>query len=113
MLSLLNLGLHSKFLILHQQIQIDNAVRAGARHGAVGYGNEQIIQIVKDECSFAVLDTEITIEVFNVNGDSVGDSEDRTPSYQIRVRVDIDGENIVLAIPYTIPLHAESEFRIE
>jgi len=109
---LLILGIIQFGWIFHQQIQIDNAVRLGARSAAVGDSNSAIIQDMQNECSFLLSESSITIDVFDTAGNNVGDPEDRTPSYHIRVQINIDAENLI-PMPTIISLHAEAEFRIE
>jgi hypothetical protein len=104
--------------LLHQQIQIDNAVRMGARRGAVGETTPNMINQMIGACTFPVTEGQITVDVRNPDGTSVGDNTDRTPDNLIYVA--IDREDVQLITPLagllgdpTFDLHAESEFLIE
>jgi hypothetical protein len=118
-LILLFMGMFDFGWILHQQIQMDNAVRLGARRGAVGENNATIIARMQDTCSFELPSGQITIIVRDSQGNSVGDNTDRTPDNQINVA--IDRNNIQLITPLgnfieglgSIDLHSEAEFLIE
>jgi Flp pilus assembly protein TadG len=118
-LILLFMGMFDFGWILHQQIQMDNAVRLGARRGAVGENNATIIARMQDTCSFSLPSGQITIIVRDSQGNSVGDNTDRTPDNQINVA--IDRNNVQLITPLgnfvegltTINLHSEAEFLIE
>jgi len=118
-LILLFMGMFDFGWILHQQIQMDNATRLGARRGAVGEDNATIIQRMKDTCSFPLSDDEITIQVRASEGNPIGNNNDRTPDNHIWVA--IDRENVQLITPLgnwieslgPINLHSEAEFLIE
>ena len=118
-LILLFMGMFDFGWILHQQIQMDNATRLGARRGAVGEDNATIIARMQDTCSFELPSGQITIIVRDSQGNSVGDNTDRTPDNQINVA--IDRNNVQLITPLgnfvegltTINLHSEAEFLIE
>ena len=105
--------------ILHQQIQMDNAVRMGARRGAVGDTNESIINRMIEACTFELDPDDITIEVRNPDGSPFGDNDDRTPDNLIYIA--IDRENIEFITPLanliegftSLDLHADAEFLIE
>jgi len=118
-LIILFLGMFDFGWILHQQIQMDNVTRLGARRGAVGESNEQIIARMIANSSFGLTTEMITIDVLDANGDSIGDNTDRTPDN--RIRVSIDRPNVQLVTPLaglvesitTINLHSVAEFLIE
>jgi hypothetical protein len=100
--------------IYHQQIQIDNAVRMGARRGAVGVDNTSIIQSMKNQCSFLIDDNEITIDVRDINNISIGDPNDRTPDNYIYVAIEKDPIILTpLGATFNIKLHSHVEFLIE
>jgi len=118
-LILLFMGMFDFGWILHQQIQMDNGARLGARRGAVGASNQDIMDRIIDTCSFPVTQDQITIDVRDSNGNSVGDNTDRTPDNVIYVAV--SKEDVQLVTPLAglmssmgpIDLLAEAEFLIE
>jgi len=118
-LILLFMGMFDFGWILHQQIQMDNAVRMGARRGAVGETTQNIVQQMIDACTFDISAEDITVEVRNPDGSPVGDNNDRTPDNLIYVAIQRD--NIELITPLagliegftTLNLVAEAEFLIE
>jgi Flp pilus assembly protein TadG len=105
--------------VLHQQIQMDNATRLGARRGAVGETNTVIINRMKATCDFTLETSQITIEVRNAAGSNIGNPNDRTPDNQIFVAV--TRNNVPLITPlgnfiaglHSINLHSQAEFLIE
>jgi Flp pilus assembly protein TadG len=118
-LIILFMGIFDFGWLLHQQIQMDNAVRQAARRGAVGDTNDQMITMMKNATTFGLTDEMITIDVLDDNGTSVGDPTDRTPDNHIIV--EIYRPNVQLVTPLaglvhsisTINLHSEAEFLIE
>lgn len=118
-LILLFMGMFDFGWILHRQIQMDNATRLGARRGAVGEGNSQIVQRMVDTCSFPLTTDQITIEVRDPSGDSIGDPNDRTPDNLIYVAIDLPDVQLITPLASlmssigTINLHSEAEFLIE
>jgi hypothetical protein len=118
-LILLFMGMFDFGWILHQQIQMDNATRLGARRGAVGEGNSQLIQRMIDTCSFPLTADQITIEVRDPEGNPIGDPNDRTPDNHIYVAIDLPDVQLVTPLAGlmselgTINLHSEAEFLIE
>jgi len=118
-LILLFMGMFDFGWVLHQQIQMDNATRSGARRGVVGDTNEQIITEITGALSFEIDEDDITIEVRNPDGSVFGDNNDRTSDNLLYVA--IDRQNIELITPlgglitgYTsLNLHSEAEFLIE
>ena len=118
-LILLFMGMFDFGWILHQQIQMDNATRLGARRGAVGDSNTQIRNAMLAGISIPITAEDIDIQVLTPSGDPVGDSEDRTPDNIIFVS--IDREDVQLITPLaamvegltTINLHSEANFLIE
>lgn len=105
--------------LLHKQIQLDQATRAGARRAAIGADNAEVKQVVFDTCAFAVTDEMISIEVRDVNGCPVSDPEDRSPDNYFYIAVDIGDVQFITPIKAmvdtigTINLHSESVFIIE
>jgi Flp pilus assembly protein TadG len=118
-LIILFMGMFDFGWILHQQIQMDNAVRLGARRGAVGETNTNIIARMKADCDFGLLTNQITIDVRNSTGTSIGNSNDRTPNNQIFIKITRNDVPMItplgnfIAGLHTINLHSEAEFRIE
>ena len=118
-LLILFMGMFDFGWILHKQIQMDNATRLGARRGAVSETNEQIIARMIDTCTFGITADQITIEVRDSAGVSIGDPTDRTPDNKIYVAVDIPDVELVTPLRGlvsgigTINLHSEAEFLIE
>ncbi len=118
-LILLFMGMFDFGWILHQQIQMDNAVRLGARRGAVGEGNAALIQKMIANCTFDLDPEEITIEVRDPYGNPIGDNDDRTPDNLIYVAIDRPDVELITPLAGlienfgSIDLHAEAEFLIE
>jgi len=118
-LVILFMGMFDFGWILHQQIQMDNATRLGARRGAVGDSNTLIIQQMTENSTINLLESEITITVIDQEGVPVGDNNDRTPDNYIRIQ--INRPNVQLITPLAnfiegmgpIDLHSEAEFLIE
>ena len=118
-LILLFTGMFDFGWILHQQIQMDNATRQGARRGAVGETNTVIIAKIMESCTFPVNTEDITIEIRDPAGNVLSDNNDRTPDNLIYVA--IVREDVQLITPLgafiegltTINLHSEAEFMIE
>jgi len=118
-LIVLFMGMFDFGWILHQQIQMDNATRLGARRGAVGETNAVIISRMQATCSFELPTSQITIDVRDGNGTSIGNNNDRTPDNLISVS--INRPNIQLITPLghmiaglgPINLRSEAEFLIE
>ncbi|MFH1675845.1 MAG: TadE family protein [bacterium] len=118
-LVILFMGMFDFGWILHQQIQMDNATRLGARRGAVGDSNTLIIQKMTENSTINLLADEITIQVIDQDGVPIGDNNDRTPDNYILI--EIDRPNIQLVTPLanfieglgSIDLHSEAEFLIE
>lgn len=118
-LILLFMGMFDFGWILHQQIQMDNATRLGARRGAVGDSCSEIIEQMMDNITFNLDEDQITIQVLGPSGNPVGDSEDRTPDNIILVM--IDQEDVEMITPLagwvealtTLDLHSEANFLIE
>lgn len=118
-LIILFMGIFDFGWLLHQQIQMDNAVRQAARQGAVGDTNEQMVTMMKNATTFGLTDDMISIDVLDPNGISVGDPTDRTPDNHIFV--EINRPDVQLVTPLaglvqsisTINLHSEAEFLIE
>lgn len=118
-LILLFMGMFDFGWILHQQIQMDNAARLGARRGAVGETNATIISRMQDTCSFELPVGQITIIVRDAEGNSVGDNTDRTPDNQLYVAIDRVDVDLITPLGSfiegmtSIDLHSEAEFMIE
>ena len=118
-LIILFMGMFDFGWILHQQIQIDNAVRMGARRGAVGETTPNIVNAMIDSCAFPITEDQITVEVRNPDGTSVGDNTDRTPDNLIYIAIDRNDVQFVTPLAGLleglgpINLHAEAEFLIE
>ncbi len=118
-LILLFMGMFDFGWLLHKQIQMDNAVRLGARRAAVGATNADILTQMIDNCTFTLLAEEITIDVRDPDGNSIGDNSDRTPNNLIYVAVHRDNEPLITPLAgliegmTAINLHAEAEFLIE
>jgi hypothetical protein len=105
--------------VLHQQIQLDNATREGARRGAVGETCEEIIDTMMASTDMGLSVDDITIEVRLPGGGVCDDNSDRTPENKIAVMVKM------IDIPMLTPvgnfisgfspldLTSESEFLIE
>jgi hypothetical protein len=118
-LIVLFMGMFDFGWILHQQIQMDNACRLGARRAAVGESNTVIITRMKATCSFPVTTAEITIQVHDANGTVITPNTDRTPDNHIWVGIDRTVNMITplgsfvedAAGPFA--LHSEAEFLIE
>ena len=118
-LILLFMGMFDFGWILHQQIQMDNAVRMGARRGAVGDTNTNIVNRMIQACTFDITAEEITIEVRNPDGSPVSDNNDRTPDNLIYVAINRDDIQLITPLANviegwtTMNLVAEAEFLIE
>ncbi len=118
-LIILVLGMCDFGWILHQQIQMDNAARLGARRGAVGVTSIDINKRMRDIVTFPLLESEISIDVLDSSGVSIGNPDDRTQGNMIRVR--IDRKNVDFITPLggfidgltTVNLNSETEFLIE
>lgn len=110
-LLLLLIGIVEFSWMFHKQIQIDNAVRLGARRAAVGVDNLTIIDQMKNVCSFPVADEQITIEVRTPDGVPIEDPEDRTPDNLVYVAIDLPASFILWG--GQINLCAEAEFVVE
>src|SRR3972149_278302 len=78
-LILLFMGMFDFGWILHQQIQMDNATRLGARRGAVGDSNSEILTQMLGSMTLTEEQVTISFDVNDPDGVSVGNSEDRTP----------------------------------
>lgn len=119
MIIILFMGMFDFGWILHQQIQMDNSTRLGARRGAVGDTNNEILIAILDGVTFPLNENDITIEVFDPYGVLVADSENRTPDNTIVVTIARD--NVQLITPLAnfiesltpINLHSEGNFLIE
>ena len=115
-LVLLFMGVVGFGWVFHQQIQIDNATRLGARRGAVGEDNATIIAEMKATCtSFALTSDQITIEVRNEAGEPLEDNSDRTPGYYIYVAVHLSDVDFIVPLSELLPINlkSEAEFLIE
>jgi hypothetical protein len=118
-LIILFMGMFDFGWILHQQIQMDNATRDAARRAAVGATNAEILTHLNDALTFPITSEQVTIDVLDKEGNSIGDNSDRTPDNIIHVGIDRD--NIQLVTPLAnlieglgpINLHSEAEFLIE
>ncbi|MCK4721213.1 pilus assembly protein [bacterium] len=118
-LIILFMGMFDFGWILHQQIQMDNSTRLGARRGAVGDTNTEIMKAILDGVTYPLNETDITIEVFDPYGVVVADSENRTPDNTIVVGIKRD--NVQLITPLAnfvesltpINLSSEGNFLIE
>jgi len=118
-LLVLFMGMFDFGWILHQQIQMDNATRTGARRGAVGDTNPEILDMMKDRMTFEVPVESMTIEVRDPYGSAIDDNTDRTPDN--RIFISIQRDNVALITPLgnfidgmtSINLHSEAEFLIE
>ena len=99
--------------VLHQQMQIDNVCRRGARFGAVGMSSDDIIGKMQSECVFILNAEDITIIVYDPDNNDIGDSGDRTPGNTIEVSVDIISQSVIQVMPLNIGLHSSSRFLIE
>lgn len=104
--------------ILHQQIALDNATREGARRGAIGATDTQIIERVQEMCEFDVDVDQITISAFDENGTPAA-AGSRDPDGLIVVEVDVPDIELITPIRSfvetigTINLHSEARFRVE
>jgi hypothetical protein len=118
-LILLFMGMFDFGWLLHKQIQMDNAVRLGARRAAVGATNADILERMIDNCTFTLLSEEITIDVRDSDGNSIGDNSDRTPNNLIYIAINRDNEPLITPLAgfiegmTAINLVAEAEFLIE
>lgn len=118
-LIILFMGMFDFGWILHQQIQMDNATRLGARRGAVGDSNAIIIQRMQATVSFNLPQNQITIQVRNPQGVNIGNNNDRTPDNHIWVAIDRNVNmitplgNFISEIAGPFSLHSEAEFLIE
>lgn len=118
-LLILFMGMFDFGWILHQQIQMDNSTRLGARRGAVGDTNTEIMNAILDGITFPLNENQISIEVFDTDGVLVADSENRTPDNTIVVT--ITRNNVQLITPLAnfiesltpINLNSEGNFLIE
>ena len=118
-LLVLFMGMFDFGWILHQQIQMDNASRTGARRGAVGDTNEEILTMMQDRMTFEVPVEAISVEVRDSSGVAIDDNTDRTPDN--RIFISIHRDNVPLITPLgnfidgmtSINLHSEAEFLIE
>ena len=105
--------------LLHKQIQLDQATRAGARRAAIGADNAEVKQAVFNTCAFDVTEDMISIEVRDENGNPIADSEDRTPDNYFYVSVDVDDVEFITPLKALVDsigavnLHSESVFIIE
>ena len=119
LLLVLFMGMFDFGWILHKQIQMDNAVRVAARRGAVQESNDQIIKKMLDTCTFGITVDQITIDVRDSAGVSIGNPDDRTPGNRIYVAIDVPDVKLVTPLRGlidtvgTINLHSEAEFLIE
>ena len=116
---MLFMGMFDFGWILHKQISLDNAVRAGARRAAIGQNNTAVKNVIKNECNFPVIDSQITVDVLDANGNSIGNPNDRTPDHYFHVEVHINDVQLITPLNSIVPLvgqinlHAESDFLIE
>jgi hypothetical protein len=118
-LIVLFMGMFDFGWVLHQQIQMDNAARLGARRGAVGETNTQIIARMQASCTFTLPTAAIAITVKDPSGNNVADNTNRTPDNLIHV--EINRLNVPMITPlgnfiaglHTINLHSKAEFLIE
>ena len=98
---------------------MDNAVRMGARRGAVGDTTSNIVQRMIDACTFDITAEDITVEVRNPDGSPVGDNNDRTPDNLIYVAINRNDVHLITPLSGLIEgftslnLLAEAEFLIE
>ena len=118
-LILLFMGMFDFGWILHQQIQMDNATRLGARRGAVGDSNSEILTQMLGSMTLTEEQVTISFDVNDPDGVSVGNSEDRTPDNVMWVAIDYPDVPLITPLAAlmssmgTINLHSESEFLIE
>ena len=105
--------------ILHQQIQMDNATRLGARRGAVGVGNTEILAKMQENTTFDLPADAFTIEVRGSDGVDIGDNTDRTPDNLIYIKIERPQVDLLTPLGNfiegmtTISLQSEAEFLIE
>jgi len=104
--------------VLHQQIALDNATREGARRGAVGESDAQIITRMQEMTTFAIDPGQVDIEVFDPDGAAQA-AGSRSPDNLIVVSIDITDIELVTPIRAfvdsigQIDLHSDASFRIE
>ncbi|NCN42551.1 hypothetical protein GW916_15040 [bacterium] len=113
LLILIIMGIVDFGWLLHQQIQIDAAARAGGRRGAVGASNEEIMGIIKSECPF-VSDEDIKISIVQPDGTET-DNADRTADNFIIVNISKEVRFITpVIVPFgPIEIRSNSKFLIE
>lgn len=118
-LCLIFMGIFDFGWILHKQITMDNATRAGARRGAVGETTANIKQLVIDSVYFPLTADDVVVTVLDPTHTDTGDPNDRTPDNYIVVEVIL--EDIELMTPLRnvvegigqINLQSRAEFLIE
>lgn len=118
-LLILFMGMFDFGWILHKQIQMDNATREASRRGAVGETNAQMTGRILDMITFDLTLEQITIDVLDPYGVSVGDNTNRIPDNLMHVAIDMNDVQLITPLQgfvgYLGPinLHSETEFLIE
>ncbi len=118
-LCIIFMGIFDFGWILHRQITLDNATRAGGRRGAVGETTTNIKNQVVNSVYFPLTADDVDVQVLDTSHVSIGDPNDRTPDNYIVVEVTL--EDIQLVTPLRnlvaglgqINLHSRAEFLIE
>ena len=118
-LCLIFMGIFDFGWVLHRQITLDNATRAGARRGAVGETTSNITQLVINSVYFPLAAEDVVVTVLDVNHQDIGDPDDRTPDNYIVVEVTLVDIEFITPLQNMVgslgqmDLHSRAEFLIE
>ena len=118
-LCMIFMGIFDFGWILHRQITLDNATRAGARRGAVGDSTTVIKNLVINSVYFPLTADQVVVKVLDPNHVDTGNSNDRTPDNYIVVEVTLNNVELITPLRNVvngigqINLHSRAEFLIE
>jgi len=118
-LCIIFMGIFDFGWILHRQITLDNATRAGARRGAVGETTANIKNQVINSVYFPLTADQVVVTVLNPSHVDIGNPNDRTPDNYIVVEVTINDVQLITPLRNVVQgmgqinLHSRAEFLIE